>query len=117
LESITSDEILSFLSKITDGTKQSTKKQRYSLLRAFFNFVIDTIDPLFRSPCDTPILKKTLKEEKFIPWEILEKDLVDEIIFRTENPREDDGYPLVIPNFTLFQGWSKFGYHRWSIIG
>ena len=42
LESITPDEILSFLSKITDGTKQSTKKQRYSLLRAFFNFVIDT---------------------------------------------------------------------------
>jgi len=25
--------------------------------------------------------------------------------------------PLIILNFTLFSGWSKFGYHRWSIFG
>ena len=39
LESITPDEILLFLGNITEGTKQSTKKNRYSILKTFYNFV------------------------------------------------------------------------------
>jgi site-specific recombinase XerD len=36
LESITPDEILSFLTRLTEGTKQTTKRNRYSSLKAFF---------------------------------------------------------------------------------
>ena len=53
VDSITSDEILSFLTKLTDGTKQTTKRNRYSSLKAFFNYIKHSIDPNFQNPCDT----------------------------------------------------------------
>ena len=87
LESITSDEILSFLTQFTEGTKQTTKRVRYTNLKTFFNFAISAFDLKFQNPCDTPILKKMFKEAKPSPWPILEKDIVDEIIFRTDNLR------------------------------
>jgi integrase len=87
LESITSDEILSFLTKLTDGTKQTTKRNRYSSLKAFFNFIKNSIDPTIQNPCDTPILRKVFKDRKPPPRPIIEKDLIDEIIFKTVNPR------------------------------
>ena len=37
IESITSDEILSFLTRLTEGTKETTKRNRYSSLKTFFN--------------------------------------------------------------------------------
>ncbi len=44
LEEISSEDILTFLDKITDGTKQQTRRTRYSHLSAFFNFIINNID-------------------------------------------------------------------------
>jgi len=87
VESITNEEILTFLTRFTEGTKQSTKRLRYSLLSAFFNFIKSSVDPLFQNPCDTPILRKLFKEPKHNNWDILEKEVVDEMIFRTENSR------------------------------
>ena len=81
------ETILAFLAEFTEGNKQSTKRLRYSLLSAFFNFIKNSIDPAFQNPCDTPILRKLFKEPKLIPWDILEKEVVDEMIFRTENQR------------------------------
>ena len=87
VDSITPDEILSFLTKLTDGTKQTTKRNRYSSLKAFFNYIKDSIDPNIQNPCDTPILRKIFKDRKPPPWPIIEKELIDEIIFKTVNPR------------------------------
>ena len=87
LGSISSDEILSFLTRLTEGAKQSTKRLRYSLLLAFFNFIKNSVDPKFENPCNTPILRKLFKDPKPNHWDILEKELVDEMVFRTENPR------------------------------
>jgi integrase len=87
LESITQESILAFLTVFTKGTKQSTKRLRYSLLSALFNFVKNSIDSTLQNPCDTPILRKLFKEPKSTHWDILEKEVVDEMIFRTENPR------------------------------
>ena len=87
LVSLTTDEILSFLNQFSKGTKPSTKRLRYSLLSAFFNFIKNSIDPTFQNPCDTPILRKIFRVPKPNNWKILEKEFVDEIIFRTENPR------------------------------
>jgi integrase len=39
------------------------------------------------NPCDTPILRKIFKDHRPQQWKIIEKDLIDEIIFRTTNPR------------------------------
>jgi integrase/recombinase XerD len=85
---ITTDEVLAFLNKITEGTKQSTKRLRYSLLSAFFNFFRTSgVDPQFHNPCDNPVLRKLFRQGKPIQWQILEKEVVDEIIFRTRNLR------------------------------
>ena len=87
LSSITTEDTLSFLTKVTEGAKQSTKKLRYTLLSAFFNFIKISIDPDFQNPCDKPALRKLFRAGKPGQLKILEKDVVDEIIFRTENPR------------------------------
>jgi integrase/recombinase XerD len=75
------------MSEVTDGSKQSTKKLRFTLLSAFFNYIKNTVDPDLQNPCDNPALRKLFRAGKMIQFEIVEKDVVDEIIFRTPNPR------------------------------
>ena len=75
------------MSKVSDGTKQNTKKLRFTLLAAFFNFIKNSVDPDFQNPCDNPALRKLFRAGKPTQFKILEKDVVDEIIFRTRNPR------------------------------
>ena len=87
LSAITSEDVLAFMSTITDGTKQNTKKLRFTLLPAFFNFVKSSYDANIQNPCDTPALRKLFRAGKPTQLKILEKDVVDEIIFRTQNPR------------------------------
>ena len=87
LESLSSEEVLSFLTSITEGTKQTTKHTRYSHVKAFFNFVRETLNQSLENPCDTPMIKKLFRRAKVNHWETVEKEVVDEIIFRTTNPR------------------------------
>ena len=83
VDTITPEKILSFLTRLTEGNKQTTKRNRYSSLKAFFNYIRNTIDPDIKNPCDTPILRKIFKDRKPPPWPIIEKELIDEIIFKT----------------------------------
>ena len=74
MDSITQETVLAFLTDLTEGNKQSTKRLRFSLLSCFFNFIKGSVDPNLQNPCDTPILRKLFKEPKPIPWDILEKE-------------------------------------------
>ncbi len=87
LNSLTPEEILSFLTQINQDTKQTTRRTRYSQLTSFFNFITQNLDPNFRSPCNTPMLKKIYRAPGLIRWAILEKEVVDKVIFRTIKPR------------------------------
>ena len=87
LSSITSEDILAIMSEMSDGTKQSTKKLRFALLSAFFNYIKNSIDPDFQNPCDNPALRKLFRPGKPAQFKIIEKEVIDEIIFRTPNPR------------------------------
>ncbi|UCF86282.1 MAG: site-specific integrase [Desulfobacteraceae bacterium] len=87
LDSITPDEVLSFLTQLTEGAKQSTKRTRYVGLASFFNFIKNTTNSKFQNPCDVPVLRKLFRCPASTQWTILEKDVVDEIIFRTSKPR------------------------------
>jgi len=87
LGQITTERVLSFLTRITEGRKQQTKRSRYSHLLAFFNFVKNNLDQEFRNPCDTPMLKKLFRARPYYHWDIIEKETVDEVIFRTSKPR------------------------------
>ena len=70
LDTIRADEILAFLTQLTGGKKQTTKRVRYSLLKAFFNFIKNTIDPNLQNPCDTPMMRKIFKAPKLVKWMI-----------------------------------------------
>ena len=87
LEEISSEDILTFLDKITDGTKQQTKRTRYSHLAAFFNFIINNIDERIQNPCANQLLKKLYKANTPVQWDSFEKETIDEIIFRTTELR------------------------------
>jgi integrase/recombinase XerD len=87
LEQITTERVLSFLTRITEGRKQQTKRSRYSHLLAFFNFVKNNLDQEFRNPCETPMLKKRFRARPSYHWDIIQKKTVDEVIFRTSKPR------------------------------
>jgi integrase len=83
LHSITSDDILSFLNQITEGKKHSTRRTRYACLTAFFNLIKNTVDPKLQNPCSVPMIKKLFRWGRPVHWTILDKEVVDEIIFRT----------------------------------
>jgi integrase len=85
IDSISPDEILSFLTKLTDGTKQTTKRNRYSSLKSFFNYIKNSIDSNIQNLCDTYILRKIFKKRKALTLSIFDKELIDEIIFKTTN--------------------------------
>lgn len=84
---ITDDEILTFLTGLTEGAKQSTKRLRYALLSAFFNFIRDSIDSTFNNPCNRPLLRKLFRPERPTHWKIIDKEVVDEVVFRTVKVR------------------------------
>ena len=84
---VTPDEILSFLNRLTDGNKPNTKHVRFSQLSSFFNFVRTNIDSESGNPCDTPMTRKIYNQKMISRWEIIEKETIDEIMFRTTKNR------------------------------
>ena len=75
------------LLKFTEGLKSQTKRIRFSHLTAFFNFMRINFDCDFKNPFDSPMLRKLFRPKAIVHWDIIEKDTVDEIIFRTDNVR------------------------------
>jgi integrase/recombinase XerD len=55
---------------------------------AFFNFAKNNLDKNFTNPCDSPMLRKLFRPKVKTHWDILEKDTVDEINFRTTKVRD-----------------------------
>ena len=85
LSELTVETILDFLNRLTEGCKPQTKRIRYGHLAAFFNFIKNNILEDFISPCDSKMLRKLHRPKVTIQWDIMEKETVDEIIFRTTN--------------------------------
>ena len=75
------------MAKFTEGRKPQTKRIRFSHLTAFFNFMRNNFDCDFKNPCDSQMLRKLFRPKAIAHWDIIEKDTVDEIIFRTNNVR------------------------------
>ena len=81
------DNILSFLNQISEGRKPQTKRVRFSHLTAFFYFIKNNIDSDINNPCDSPMLRKLFRQKTKVHWDMIEKETVDEIIFRTTKIR------------------------------
>ena len=82
-----SEKVLQFFNIVTEGCKPQTKRVRFSHLSSFFNFLKNNLDLNFENPCDLPMLRKLFRPTVITSWTILEKDTVDEIIFRTTRIR------------------------------
>ena len=87
LTELPSEKILQFFNIVTDGCKAQTKRVRFSHLSSFFNFIKNNLDLNFQNPCNLPMLRKLFRPTVITSWTILEKETVDEIIFRTTNVR------------------------------
>ncbi len=72
---------------LTKDNKQATKRNRFSVLSSFYNFTINSALPVLNNPCNSAVIKKIFKRPQAIQWQIVDKEIVDEIIFRTMNIR------------------------------
>lgn len=88
ISDIKENQIITFLQELNVGCSSSTKNHRLSIIRSFFNFIIDTADLSFINPCSRSLIKKMFKKPKMSPPNLLDKDLIDEIIYRTTNKRD-----------------------------
>ena len=88
LASINSEDLLHFLEIITENNSKSTKRHRYSQLKAFFNFIIMNYKPDLNNPLDSPIMKKTYRLPKPKQRDIIAKEIIDEVIFNSKNLRD-----------------------------
>jgi integrase/recombinase XerD len=86
LESISTEEIISLLTDLSEGRKQNTKRSRYTTLSAFFNLIINTLIPEMQNPCQSPAAKNLFNKPKICQWAIFDKDTIEDI-FRTINIR------------------------------
>ena len=87
IKEVSTDDILDFMTHITGGRKPQTKRIRFSHLTAFFNFLRTNFDNELKNPCDSQMLRKLFRTKTIVHWDIIEKETVDEIIFRTNNVR------------------------------
>jgi len=78
-------DVATLLEMLTDGLSASTKSNRAGQISAFFNFVADTFElQHLINPCAKGIIKKLYKQPRHTPPELLDKEIVDEIIYRAQ---------------------------------
>ena len=87
-DSITPEEIYNFLETLTGGLSKSTRRLRYAQIKAFYNLIIENCALNIKNPCNTPILTKTFRMPKKSEKRILDKEIVDEIIYNTKRLRD-----------------------------
>ena len=83
-----SDEIYHFLETATQHLSKSTRRLRYTQMKAFYNFIIDRCLLIMKNPCNTPLLRKSYRAPKPLPHKILEREIVDEMIYNTKRQRD-----------------------------
>ncbi len=86
VESITYNEIGQFLEAFTANVSKGTRHLRYAQTKAFFNFVINECDLNIKNPCSHAMLARHFKSPKAAARKILDKELVDELIYSTASP-------------------------------
>jgi hypothetical protein len=65
IDSITSEDVFSFLTGLSTSSKPATKRHRHSSLKALFNFLKNSVDSNIQNPCDTAMLRKMFHEPTF----------------------------------------------------
>jgi len=87
-DSIKSDEIYQFLEALTENLSKATRRLRYAQLKAFYNFLIEKSNLDMRNPCNAPLLSKAFKTPKQVARRILDREIVEELIYNTKTLRD-----------------------------
>jgi integrase len=87
-DSIGPDEIYQFLESLTEKLSKSTRRLRYAQLKAFCNFLIEKCNLNMRNPCNAPLLAKAFKTPKQVTRRILDREMVEELVYNTKNLRD-----------------------------
>ncbi len=83
LESLSSGEVYGFLHQLTHHAAPSTARLRYAQLTALFTFAIERFALPIPNPCHAPLLRKTFRIPKRPLRQLLDRDAIDELIYRT----------------------------------
>jgi len=86
IESITTDEIRQFLESFVAAASKGTRHLRYAQTKAFFNFMINECNLNIKNPCAHLVLARHFRNPKPAARKILDKELVDELIYNTTSP-------------------------------
>jgi len=87
-DSIGSDETFQFLERVTGDRSKSTRRLRYAQVKALFNFLIDKCNLNMKNPCNAPLLSKAFKTPKQVARRILDREIVEELIYNTQTLRD-----------------------------
>jgi integrase/recombinase XerD len=87
-DSMGPDEIYQFLESLTENLSKSTRRLRYAQLKAFCNFLIEKFNLNLRNPCNAPLLAKAFKAPRPVPRRILDRETVEELIYKAKNLRD-----------------------------
>ncbi len=87
-DSIGSDEVFHFLERVTGNHSKSTRRLRYAQLKAFFNFLIEKCNLDTKNPCNAPLLSKAFKTPRQVVRRILDREIVEELIYNTKTLRD-----------------------------
>ena len=88
IEGITPDQVYQFLEALTEHASKSTRRLRYAQLKAFFNFLINEKRHSMKNPCQDSIIVKAFKSPRMKQKDILSRESVDEIIYRSKKIRD-----------------------------
>jgi integrase len=88
VEAITPDHIHQFLEALTEHAAKSTRRLRYAQVKAFFNFLINEKNHSMKNPCQDSSMVKAFKSPRMKQKDILSKESVDEIIYRSKKNRD-----------------------------
>ncbi len=87
-DSVGADDLCRFLETLAQNLSKSTRHLRYPQLKSFYNFCIEKRELNIRNPCAAPLLSKAFKRPKQVPRRILDKEMVEEMIYSAKNPRD-----------------------------
>ncbi|MCX5814871.1 MAG: tyrosine-type recombinase/integrase [Proteobacteria bacterium] len=88
VEAIAPEHIYQFLEALTEHAAKSTRRLRYAQLKAFFNFLINEKRHPMKNPCQDSIMVKAFKSPRMKQRDILSRESVDEIIYRSKKIRD-----------------------------
>ena len=88
IEDVSPQELYQFLLLLSEGRAKTTARLRFAQLKAFFGFIIESGAMRIVNPCNDSLLSKAFRAPRVKQRDILGREVVDEIVYRCQKPRD-----------------------------